>query len=103
MFKLFKKTPGKFVQVLIIIFCFLASGFFIRETVTVAADTFDFVKEIREYKAKKEELQLEHDQLVEEVRKLQDPNYIGNLVRAKYNITKEGEAIFHLPSAESGN
>ena len=100
---LFKHKPSPFIQAVIIIVCIFGSLYFIKEIINVTGDTFTFIQQIREYKAKKEALQDEHDELIKEVSKLQDNNYIENLVRAKYNITKEGEAIFHLPSSGSGN
>ena len=43
-------------------------------------------------------LKQETELLVNERDKLQDPNYVENYARGQYLITKEGEAIYHLPA-----
>ncbi|WP_349409076.1 FtsB family cell division protein [Pseudalkalibacillus sp. SCS-8] len=44
-----------------------------------------------------EEVKNEKAQLTEEVNKLQDPDYIGEVARRDYNMSKPGETIFKLP------
>ncbi|MCF6411910.1 FtsB family cell division protein [Pseudalkalibacillus salsuginis] len=44
-----------------------------------------------------EEVKAEKAQLSDEVNKLQDPDYIGEVARRDYNMSKPGETIFKLP------
>ncbi|MGM7703725.1 FtsB family cell division protein [Pseudalkalibacillus sp. Hm43] len=44
-----------------------------------------------------EDVKKEKAQLSEEVNKLQDPDYIGEVARRDYNMSKPGETIFKLP------
>ncbi|WP_261134733.1 septum formation initiator family protein [Bacillus sp. Marseille-Q3570] len=47
-----------------------------------------------------EEIKAEKSQLSEEVNKLQDPDYIGEVARRDYNMSKPGETIFKLPDSK---
>jgi len=46
--------------------------------------------------------QMEQD-LKEEVRRLNDPEYVGEIARRDYLLSKDGEIIFKLPSDSSTN
>ncbi|WP_408008886.1 FtsB family cell division protein [Pseudalkalibacillus sp. A8] len=47
-----------------------------------------------------EEIKAEKAQLSDEVNKLQDPDYIGEVARRDYNMSKPGETIFKLPDSK---
>ena len=60
----------------------------------------------REYQAKIEALEDEHQKLLEEKRLLEeDPDYLEKVAREKMGLIREGEVIYHLTpaNAEVGN
>ncbi len=48
-----------------------------------------------------ESLTEQNSELSSQVDKLNDPNYVQNMARGKYMVSKLGENIYHLPSDEN--
>ena len=55
-------------------------------------------KQIVQSEARLQALQDENAMLLKDKRNLQDPDYIGNLARCKYFLSKEGEQLFVIPT-----
>lgn len=80
----------------------LISGYFLINVFQETRITYSLLVDINEAKKEYESLKAESEQLVNQRDKLQDPNYVENYARGEYLITKEGEAIYHLPSQNNG-
>ena len=83
---------GAFGVLVVIIFTVMIS------TLTSQSSVIAEKKEERQKVEKQlEEVKNEKAQLSDEVNKLQDPDYIGDVARRDYNMSKPGETIFKLP------
>lgn len=57
----------------------------------------DHIQKDKEYQAKIEALEEEHQRLLEEKRLLEeDPTYLEKVAREKMGLIREGEVIYHL-------
>lgn len=61
---------------------------------------FQLKDQIAQNNAQIAELEAEQSSLEEQKEKLQDPEYLKYMVRGKYLVTKDGEQVFKLPSAQ---
>ena len=95
-----KKKKGRHpgVTLAISLVLLLMSGYFLINVFSETRITYTLLTDINEAKKEYEALKQETELLVNERDKLQDPNYVENYARGQYLITKEGEAIYHLPA-----
>ena len=92
-----KRKLSPVARLMCTVMCIL-SAFFLYSFVKEAATTIALTREVAEVQAKLQEVEDQNENLTNEKKKLQDPDYIGNYARGKYMISKEGEQIFILPS-----
>ncbi|WP_257351306.1 FtsB family cell division protein [Pseudalkalibacillus decolorationis] len=69
----------------------------ITSQATVIAEKRD---EQQKAEQKLQQVKKEKTQLKEEVNRLQDPEYIGEVARRDYNMSKRGETIFKVPEED---
>ncbi|MFC7372350.1 septum formation initiator family protein [Fictibacillus iocasae] len=88
------------LTVFLTVFSFLA--FFVVSTIATQLSTIDEQKQ--EEKQLQQELKAvrkEKAQLKDEVNKLNDVEYIGEILRRDFFMSKDGETIFKLPESKS--
>jgi Septum formation initiator len=95
-----KKKTNIFVRVIICLVCLGGIGFFGYEIFKESMRTYTLTTEIDYSKDQIEKLKAENSRLVDQKEKLQDENYIKNLARGEFLLSKDGEQIFHLPNSE---
>ena len=96
-----KKKRNPAVQLVISLLLLGASAFFIWNIFSEARITYSLLVDLNEAQTEYSALLAESEQLENQKEKLQDPNYVENYARGEYMITKEGEAIYHLPAQNS--
>jgi len=69
------------------------------KTFSEATITYSLMVDLSDARSELADLQNEEAYLADQKEKLQDTNYVTNYARGQYMITKDGEAVYHLPSA----
>ena len=95
-----KKKANIFVRIIICLVCLVGTGFFGYEIFKEGMKTYTLTANIEDSKNQIEKLKAENASLVDQKEKLQDENYVKNLARGEFLLSKDGEQIFHLPSIE---
>ncbi len=88
-------------RVIVSLILFAISGYLIFSVAQEVAMTINLSSNLQSLNAKLEDIENETRNLQERKEKLEDPNYIKSYARGEYSITKEGEQVFRLPSANS--
>ena len=92
-----KKTIIKIVSIVLIAF----SIYLLIGVMSEIMQMMELKEEAQIASAELERLKSENEQLVSQKNKLEDPNYVQSFARSNYMLTKDGEQVFYLPSAES--
>jgi Septum formation initiator len=95
-----KKKANIFVRIIICLICLAGTGFFAYQIFNEGMRTYTLTVDINDSKEQIENLKKENASLVDQKEKLQDVNYVKNLARGEFLLSKDGEQIFHLPKIE---
>lgn len=99
--KVKRKLKFNSSRLIISLVLFAISGYLVFSVVQEVAMTINLSSNLQSLNAKLEDIENETRNLQERKEKLEDPNYIKSYARGEYSITKEGEQVFRLPSANS--
>lgn len=76
------------------------SGYFLYSCALDVLTTFQLKEQIAQNRSQITEMEDEQAALQEQKERLQDPEYLKYMVRGKYLVTKDGEQVFKLPTAQ---
>lgn len=93
-----KKLKKKFITSIIGAVLFIISAFLIVLSTKKITTAYQLRVEVNEAKKQLELLQKENEYLINQKEKLNDDEYVSSWARGKYNLTKQGEEVFQLPS-----
>lgn len=97
-----KKTRKKAIRFLFFGITCITLVIFILVTLTnVWVDIYEKYKEKKQLDEKLLKLKEEEEELVLDVEKLQDPEYIARYLREKYFYSKDGEYIIKIPKGDT--
>ena len=89
-----KNPLVNYISIAVLIF----SGILIYNVGLEIANTIQLNKQLKIVEEQLEIIKNESEKLTSQKDKLGDENYVQNIARGKYMLSKEGEEIYYLPS-----